>query len=265
MKETYLDDILRAKRTELAARHAPAVPEGSALQDWLATLPPTRDFRASLQRSEQPRIIAEFKRASPARGAIAEHADVPTVVTGYQHAGAAAISVLTDARVMGSLNDLKTARASCTCPLLCKDFILEPSQLLQARLHGADAVLLIVAALPPPQLQPLIRTAESLGLAVLCEAHDAHEVDRALAAGAAIIGVNARNLHTFEIELDTPIALRARVPASRTYVAESGVADAEDVRRLLQAGVDAVLVGTALMSTVDPGEALLSLRQACQA
>jgi indole-3-glycerol phosphate synthase len=254
---TYLDKILAAKRASLSGQRHPNVTEAQ-LDAELAALPPVRDFAAALRSGPHPRVIAEFKRASPSLGPIREDAEVVETVRGYADAGAVAVSVLADVHFGGSLDDVRQASAAIAVPVLCKDFILEKSQLLAARRAGADAALLIVAALPPPQLRPLLEFAHRIGLQVLCEAHDAHEVDRAMSAGARLIGGNARDLRTFTVDLQRAIDLRRLVPSSFVYVAESGVHGPDDLRRLCDAGVDATLIGSALMSADDPGEALRS-------
>lgn len=256
---TYLDTILAAKRKELRGRTA--LPRDRELQDLLAALAPPRDLALSLRDPHDITVIAEFKRASPSEGDIAPGADPRTVATKYVEAGARAISVLTDVHFKGTLEDLRAVRSAVSVPILRKDFILERSQILEARVAGADAVLLIVAALEPPRLRQLIEFAHNLSLSVLCEAHTAHEVDRALSAGAKIIGVNARNLRTFEVDLSLHETLRALVPRSFVYVAESGIRSREDVRRLRKIEVDGVLVGTHLMREPDPGAALAQLRK----
>lgn len=255
---THLDRILTAKRAELAAVRRGAV-TAADVDAALRAVPPSRDFVEALRRSVAPAVIAEFKRASPSAGAIREGADVTQIVQAYDAAGATAISVLTDQHFEGSLDDLRAARAATELPILRKDFIIERSQLLDARQAGADAVLLIVAALPAPTLRPMIDFAHDVGLTVLCEAHDADEVDRAMSAGARLVGVNSRDLRTFEVDISRAIELRTRVPASFTYVAESGIESADDVRRMREAGVDAILVGTRLMAAENPGDALRSL------
>lgn len=253
---TFLDEILAAKRAELGRD-----PRGNLdVAATVATLPPTRDFEAALRHRPAPAVIAEFKRASPSAGVLREDADVREIARAYQRAGARAMSVLCDRRFEGSLDDLRAARAACDLPILCKDFILERSQILEARRAGADAVLLICAALPAPSLKPLVDFAHRVGLAVLCEAHDAHEVDRAMAAGAKIVGVNARDLTTFEIDPTLPVRLRGAVPQGAfTFVAESGVSGPDDLAPLREAEVDAVLVGSALMRAEDPEAALAAL------
>lgn len=255
---TYLERILAAKRARLSRERGPAVTP-KLVDDVLATLPPTRDLAAALTRGVAPRIIAEFKRRSPSAGALREGAEVEPVVQAYEDAGAAAISVLCDEHFDGSLHDLHVARDACRLPVLCKDFILERAQVLDARRAGADAILLIAAALPPPQLRPLVELAHELSMSVLCEAHDEHEIDRAMTAGCKIVGVNARDLRTFEVDLERAVRLRKLVPRSFVYVAESGIASLDDVLRLRDAEVDAVLVGSMLMRADDPGEALRQL------
>ena len=261
---SHLERILSVKRAELASsrRDRPSTMTDRELEERLAVLPPTLDFAEALRNGLQPRVIAEFKRASPSAGRLREAARVPDVVRAYEDAGAACISILTDRHFEGSLDDLRAARAACDLPILRKDFILERSQILEAREAGADAVLLIVAALPPPTLRPLVEFAHELGLQALCEAHDEHELDRAMTAGATLVGVNNRDLRTFEIDRTLALRLRARVPASFTYVAESGIDSPDQLAALRNAGVDGVLIGSLLMAADDPGAALASLLEA---
>jgi indole-3-glycerol phosphate synthase len=259
---TYLDKILAAKRARLRDTTRqdrwPGVMTEKELEEVVRARP-CRDFAAALRAGLPPRVIAEFKRASPSLGPIREEADVVEIGRAYQHFGAAAISVLADAHFAGSLDDVAAASAALDIPVLCKDFIVDKRQIVAARRAGADAVLLIAAALPAPQLRPLVEFAERLGLHVLCEAHDPHEVDRAMSAGARIIGGNARDLRTFAVDLQRAVELRKLVPSSFVYVAESGVNTPADMARLRDAGVDAVLVGTSLMRADDPGLALREL------
>ena len=259
---THLDRIITAKRAELSALRGGGVVSARDLEQQLAGLPPVRDFEGALRQGPAPRIIAEFKRASPSAGPIREGADPAVIAKAYEDAGAAAISVLTDRHFDGSLADLEAARAATSLPILRKDFILERSQILEARRAGADAVLLIVAALEAPTLKQLIDFAREVGVHVLCEAHDSHEVDRAMSAGARIVGVNNRDLKTFEIDRDVALSQRARVPRSFTFVAESGIEAPEHLRQLRDAGVDAALVGTLFMGAEDPGAALASVLDA---
>jgi indole-3-glycerol phosphate synthase len=261
MSGTYLDGILAAKRAELAKRPPPSERE---VQGHLRTLPPGRDLaralRAGVARTGVA-AIAEFKRASPSEGTIRDPADPEAIARDYVDAGAAAISVLTDRHFQGSFDDLRAVRRAVDVPILCKDFILDRRQLVEARMAGADAALLIVAALEPPHLRTLIDAASELGLQVLCEAHDEHEIDRAMAAGATIVGVNARDLRTFAVDQSRHLQMRRLVPRSHVYVAESGIRAAADLGPLRQAGVDAVLVGTHLMRAERPGAALIELLQ----
>lgn len=255
---TYLDKILAAKRAELEAGR----PDNLSLQRIeaeLAHAPPPRDFWEALAEGPKPRLIAEFKRRSPSEGALREGAEPRPIAQAYQSAGAAAISVLTDRHFGGSFEDLRAARAAVNIPVLCKDFILTRGQLVQARREGADAALLIVAALEPPHLRDLYQFARDIGLRVLMEAHDDRELDRAMATGARIIGLNSRNLHTFEVELDSVIRHRPDVPRSFLYVGESGIGTREDVERLRAAGVDAILVGSVLMRADDPAAKIAEL------
>ncbi len=261
---SHLERILSVKRAELASsrRDRPHALTDRELEERLSVLPPTLDFADALRNGPQPRVIAEFKRASPSAGSLREDARVPDVVRAYEDAGAACVSVLTDRHFEGSIDDLRAARAACDIPILRKDFILERSQILEAREAGADAVLLIVAALPPPLLRPLVEFTHELGMQALCEAHDEHELDRAMAAGATLVGVNNRDLRTFEIDRNRALRLRARVPSSFTYVAESGIEGPDQIAALRAAGVDGVLIGSLLMGAEDPGAALASLLDA---
>jgi indole-3-glycerol phosphate synthase len=258
-ESTYLDEILAAKRAELAA----GPPENLSLKRLeaeLDSLPPTRDFLAALASGPKPRFIAEFKRRSPSEGLLREQADPRHIAALYVDAGAAAISVLTDRHFDGSFEDLRAVRASVSVPILCKDFILSRGQIVRARREGADAILLIVAALEPPRLRELCSFAEELGLGVLAEAHDDAELERAMAAGAKVVGLNSRDLHSFEVDLDRIIRFRPDVPRKGfVYVGESGIGSRKDVRRLRAAGVDALLVGTVLMKAEDPGAKLTEL------
>jgi indole-3-glycerol phosphate synthase len=260
-KGSYLDKILAAKRAELAA---PKATRSGALTDRElielgARLPRPRDFIGALREGPRPGIIAEFKRASPSAGALREGADARQIATLYAANGATCMSVLTDRHFQGSYEDLRSVRQTVTLPLLCKDFILEKTQIVEAKRVGADCILLIVAALPPPQLRSLIEFAHTLEMQVLCETRDEREIDRAMAAGAQLIGVNSRDLQTFELDPDRAARLRAYVPKSFTYVAESGVRSVDDALRLRDSGADALLIGSYFMQAEDPGETLREL------
>lgn len=246
---TVLDTILAHKAEELAAlkrRQPPAT-----LREAAAAAPPPRDFVAALQR-ETVALIAEVKHASPSRGVLITDFDPQRLATGYAANGAAAISVLTDERFFqGSLDDLRTVRAAVDLPILRKDFTLDPYQLYEARAAGADAVLLIVAALADAQLSELHALAGELGLTALVEVHNAAELDRTLALHPALVGINNRDLKTFDVNLATTAGLIGRLPANVTTVAESGILAAADVQRMGALGADAVLVGEALVRSGD--------------
>lgn len=205
-------------------------------------------------------LIAEMKRASPSRGPIRPDAGVSEIVRAYQEAGARAASVLTEPEYFGgSLDDLAEARRACDLPLLRKDFLVDEYQLLEARAAGADAVLLIVAALEPERLATLIHAASDLGMDALVEVHDEQEVEAAVDAGAEVIGVNNRDLHSLKVDLETTYRLLADIPAGTVVVAESGIGAREDVLELERAGVDAILVGEALMRVEDPRDGVRAL------
>jgi indole-3-glycerol phosphate synthase len=206
-------------------------------------------------------VIAEIKRASPSKGLIRPRLDVAAIATAYERAGAGAVSVLTEERhFLGSLADLRKARAACSLPLLRKDFIIDPYQIWEAAANGADAVLLIVAALSGDELQKLHDEAKRMGLECLVEVHDEEELKRALEIEAPLIGINNRNLRTFKVSLDTTLNLIESVPSDRLVVSESGIRDRADVSLLAAAGVSAVLVGETLMCSPDPGKKLEELR-----
>ena len=253
---TFLADILARKRDEVAAARR-AVPEAdlrARARDGAAP----RAFEAALSlRGGPARIVAEVKRASPSAGAIRAGLDAPAQARAYAAAGAAAISVLTDGPGFGgSLADLAAVREAVEVPLLRKDFVVDAYQLLEARAHGADAALLIVAALDPDALRRLVEGCRELGLASLVEVHDAPEVEVALRAGARIVGVNNRDLRTFVVDLATSERLLPLLPPDVRGVAESGVRTPEDARRLRRAGAANLLVGEALVRAADPGALL---------
>ncbi len=256
-EKSYLERILAAKRADLAGRRGNTTRQAAEVA--MADLPTPLDFVAALAGGPGPRVIAEFKRASPVLGDIRADADPRHLAALFVDAGAACIAVLTDAHYKGCLDDLRAIRSAVSVPILCSDFILSRGQIDEARIAGADAITLIAAALEPPTLRDLVKYAEGLGLAVLCEAHTAHEIDRAMAAGARLIAATARDPATFEIDRQRPIELRPAVPEGFTYVAEGGIKTREDIARLREANVHAILVGTQLMSAEDPGIALSDL------
>lgn len=254
---SYLDKIVERKRREV--RHVASTLSLAELQR--TTHPCTTDVVAALRRPGELRIIAEHKRKSPSRGFIRRDSDPAEIGRSYEAAGAAAMSVLTDlVDFAGSPDDLRAARAAVSIPILCKDFVVSPVQVLQARSWGADLVLLIVAALTRPELRSLYRLATDLGMTPLVEVHDEHELAVAGDLGARVIGVNNRNLHTFTVDLSTSESLAPRFPADAVRVSESGIDDWRDLDRLEAAGFHAVLVGERLMRAPDPGAALRELR-----
>ncbi len=255
-----LDDILRNKRAEVAARKRAA--PAKALESLARSASAPRDFRTALAggRKRGIRLIAEYKRASPSKGIIRADLDPAQVGRLYEAAGAAAISVLTDEKFFsGKLEELRAVRGAVKIPVLRKDFIIDPWQLLEARAAGADAVLLIAAALEEAELREFRIQALDLGMHCLVEVHDETELARALASGAEIVGINNRNLQSFRVELETTFRLRAGIPQEKLVVSESGIATRADAVRLQQAGVDAMLVGETLMRRPDPGEAAKEL------
>jgi indole-3-glycerol phosphate synthase len=255
---TILDRILERKAEEVQRLRRE---RGEAeLLRAAAGAPPTRDFGVALRSGAPPRLIAEFKRASPSAGTIRAGADPAEIARGYETAGAAALSVITDRDFFGgSLDDLRAARACVSLPVLRKDFTLDALQILEARAAGADAVLLIVAALDDASLRALLDVAREQSLAVLVEVHTRPELERAVAAGANLLGVNNRDLRSFKTDVEVTRALLHHA-AGRTLVSESGISDPETVRQLAAEGVDAFLVGEALMRAEDPGGELRRLR-----
>jgi indole-3-glycerol phosphate synthase len=227
-----------------------------------------RGFRQSLERvfaETGVAVIAELKQASPSKGVIRANLHVTSLAQELHSAGAAALSVLTEPQFFqGSLSNLRKASSATPLPCLRKDFIVDEFQLLEARAHGADAVLLIASVLPDEQLRDLHDKARGLGLDVLCEVHDSAELPRVLQAGCAIIGVNSRDLRNFNVDLQTPIELAKAMPAGTLPVAESGIRSPEDITRLRDAGYRAFLIGESLMKAENPGEALKTLLSGAQ-
>jgi indole-3-glycerol phosphate synthase len=236
--------------------------EAIPLEQLLASAPPATSHRAfghAISRVSV-NVIAEFKRRSPSRGAIREDLGPDAVAIAYEAAGAAALSVLTEGDYFaGSLEDLRRARSATLLPVLRKDFVVDAYQVWEAAILGADAVLLIVAALSDAELRSLSETAEGAGLETLVEVHDREELDRALAVGCSIVGVNNRNLKSMAVDLETALGLAAAIPDHVVAVAESGITQGADVQRLRSAGFDAFLVGEHLMRAPDPGAALALL------
>lgn len=262
-----MDDVLRrilaVKREEVAvSRRSYDALRAQALSACVMSdgrLAP-RGFAAAMREemsAGRAAVIAEVKKASPSRGVIRADFDPSAIAASYAAGGAACLSVLTDERFFqGSADALRRARAACTLPILRKDFVIDPVQVYEARAWGADCVLLIVAALSDGQLAELESCALEVGLDVLVEVHDAHELDRALRLDTPLIGVNNRDLRTFEVSLDTTLSLLPSIPADRVVVTESGILAPRDVARMRAAGVNAFLVGEAFMRAPDPGAAL---------
>ena len=253
-----LERIVARVRADL---HAVATPERRRRLEQAATRREKagefRDFAGALGAPERLTVIAEHKRRSPSAGLIREDLELAEVVSAYERGGAAALSVLTERhRFGGSLADLEHARQASSLPILRKDFILDELQILEALAHGADAILLIVAALPAGPLAALHAFARRHGLAVLTEVHDERELDTALGIGAEIIGINNRDLTTLKVDTARTPELLARVPPGPIIVAESGYRTAEQMRELREAGADAVLIGEALMRSADLAAAL---------
>ena len=257
--ETILDRIVADKREELTA--AKAATPLAEMRRAAGSAPAVRPFGAALT-GARVALIAEVKKASPSRGLLRADFDSVSLATEYRDAGAAAISVLTDEKhFQGSLSHLRSVREALPDgpPLLRKDFLFEEYQLYEARSSGADAVLLITAILETSVLQSLIALASSLAMDVLVEVHDEQELERAVAAGGKIIGINNRDLRTFDVDLATTERLAPLAPAGITIVAESGVFLREDVRRLEACGVHAVLIGEALVTAPDAGAKIREL------
>ena len=252
---TYLADILASHRARAAADDRPLPP----LVERAASMPPPRDFAAALG-GDGLSCIAEIKRRSPSKGDLDPRLQPDLVAKEYVAGGAACLSVLTDADYFGGAPaDLAAARQASGLPVLRKDFTVQEADVVDARLMGADAVLLIVAALDDDELHRCAARAAQLGLAALVEVHDDAELDRALAAGSEMVGVNQRDLRTFDVDHERACALAARIPAGVVAVAESGVRNADDARRLADAGYDAILVGEALVRAGDRAAELRGL------
>ena len=252
-----LDTIVARRRQDMERTRR--VPD-RLIRTMIAAKPPVRDFAAAIKRQGEVRVIAEIKRASPTRGVLRADLDHRWFAQTYEEAGAAAISVLTEKHFFqGSIHDMRQARALVDIPVLRKDFIIDGYQILEARANDADAVLLIAAILDQRELNHLQAMAESVGIATLVEVHTPEEADRALAAEATIIGINNRNLEDFTVDLETTERLMGYLPAGCTVVSESGIRNADDIRRLLEWGVNAALVGEALVTSDDPLAALSEL------
>ena len=256
-----LNQIVAVKREEIAAglrRKSLAAMRADAESRVL-----TRDFVGALRSkiaAGQPAVIAEVKKASPSKGVIRADFIPADIAQSYAEYGAACLSVLTDQQFFqGSIDYLKQARASCQLPVLRKDFMIDPYQVYEARAIGADCILLIVACLTDSQMAELEAVARSLDMAVLVEVHDGAELQRALKLKTPLVGINNRNLRTFEVSLDTTLGLLGEVPPDRLLITESGIVTPADVQKMRSAGVHAFLVGETFMRAPEPGEALAAL------
>jgi indole-3-glycerol phosphate synthase len=256
-----LQAIVQRKQAEITERAA-RLPLRE-LSARAADAPPARGFAAAIEAkvaTGDPAVIAEVKKASPSKGVIRADFDPAAIARSYAAGGAACLSVLTDVDFFrGADADLQQARAACALPVLRKDFIVDPYQVVEARAIGADGAVLIVPALPDDALAALSGQALDLGMDVLVEVHDMAELERALQVPAPLLGINNRNLRTFEVSLETTLALKDAVPGDRRLVTESGILAPDDLRRMREAGVGAFLVGEAFMREPDPGAALRRL------
>ena len=257
---SVLSEILATKRTEVACRKEKI--SSHLMQEWLMNAPPVRDFRQTLIQAQGVGLIAEVKKASPSRGVIRENFDAVEIAATSAENGATCLSVLTDEPYFqGKLDYLRAIRQTVNTPLLRKDFIIDPFQIIESRSAGADALLLIVAALTPADLRELLQLTRNYGMAALVEVHDREEMQEALDAGADLIGINNRDLHTFRTTLKTTLELMAELPAeaSPLIVSESGIHTRDDILTLQNAGVGAVLIGEALMREADIGAKMREL------
>ena len=256
-----LNKIVAVKREELALaleRRSLAAVRADAESRVL-----TRDFEAAMRATVaagRSAVIAEIKKASPSKGILRQNFEPADIAQTYAEHGATCLSVLTDQQFFqGSVDYLKQARASCQLPVLRKDFMVDPYQIYESRSMGADAILLIAACLDDAQMQDMEAIARDLYMSVLVEVHDASELERALKLKTSLIGINNRNLRTFEVSLDTTLSLMGQLPADRLLVTESGIVGRDDVLRMTAAGVHAFLVGEAFMRAEDPGQAMAKL------
>jgi len=264
MAADILQRIVAVKRDEVAAaQRACSLAEIRAQAEAAGAALPVRGFERALRAkiaAGRSAVIAEIKKASPSKGVLREDFAPPAIAASYERGGAACLSVLTDEQFFkGSLAYLRAARAACALPALRKDFIVDAYQVFEARAHGADCILLIAACLSDAQMAEFEAIAHELRMDVLVEVHDGAELDRALALRTPLLGINNRDLRSFEVSLDTTIGLLGRIPADRLVVTESGILAPADVAKMRAAGVNAFLVGEAFMRAPEPGEALAAL------
>ena len=255
---TILDKIVAKKQTEVAEAKS-AMPEG-ALREQLASAPPVRNFLAALSAGPPIRLIAEVKKASPSKGIIRADFEPVAIAKIYEQHGASCLSVLTDESFFqGSLDYLRRIRKEVDLPLLRKDFVIDPYQVLEARTAGADAVLLIAECLDDELLERLYNAIIELGMTALVELYDPANLPRVLRIGTRLVGINNRDLHTFQVDLEHTMRLRRDIPTDKIVVGESGIRTRQDVERLQAAGVQAMLVGETLMANADIGAAVDAL------
>ncbi len=253
-----LDDIVARKKERLMELKQKSVQK--ELEQAAVLAPEPRDFLGALKQSGKPAVIAEIKKASPSAGQIRSDLEVAKIAASYERGGAAAISVITEEDFFqGRMEYLEEAKAAISLPVLCKDFIIDSAQVLVARSAGADGLLLIAAILEQNSLMELLGMARELDMACLVEVHDEEELSRVLKTDARIIGVNNRDLRTFQVSLNTTFRLRPLIPSDRLVVSESGIQEKNDLQSLAAVGVDGVLVGTSLMRAEDPGAKLREL------
>ncbi len=255
MAADILQRILAVKAQEISAAQSRL--SLAEVQTAARAAAPARDFAGALRsriRAGKPAVIAEVKKASPSKGVLRAQFDPAAIAATYERHGAACLSVLTDSQFFqGRLEDLMIARDACNLPVLRKDFMVDPYQVYEARAAGADCILLIVAALEPARMQELERVAHTLGMAVLVEVHDGAELEAALQLKTPLLGINNRNLRTFETTLDTTLGLLAKVPGDRLVITESGILGPQDVEKMRKRDVHGFLVGEAFMRAADPG------------
>ena len=257
-EKSILDTIIENKKTEVRKSKEDCSLE--SLKRGLDTAPDPRDFYDALSDRTRARIIAEIKKASPSKGVLREDFDPFQIAAGYERGGAAALSVLTDEKFFkGSLSYLRSIRDAVGIPLLRKDFIIDPYQVYESRLSGADAILLIVSALSDETLGELLNLAHALGMNAVVEVHDEVELRRALGAGSRIVGINNRDLRTFKVDLGVSMRLSRMMPDGVIVVAESGIGSSADVKMLMEQGVNVFLIGETFMKAPDPGLELSNL------
>jgi indole-3-glycerol phosphate synthase len=263
MAADILERIIATKREEIA--QASALVPFDEMKARAAAMAPPRDFTGALRMriaAGRPAVIAEIKKASPSKGVLREVFKPAEIATSYEKGGAACLSVLTDRQYFqGAHSHLAEARAACNLPVLRKDFIIDPYQVHEARALGADCILLIVAALELKLMLELEKNAADLGMAVLVEVHDEPELEAALRTKTTLVGINNRNLRTFETSLETTVRMLPEMPSDRLVITESGILSAEHVKSMRDNGVNAFLVGEAFMRQKDPGKALSELFQ----